>query len=123
MFSDPLSASYDGTSVSLIRLSTLSVPLKGGYGSKYAAPDDGLSLKIAHSQKLNGDRRVEVTLTKTAISDSPITGEPGDVSNSVGIVFELDQFDQNSDDVDLLRTALLALVNSTFQDRIASGES
>lgn len=123
MFSDPTSVTYNSVSKSLARLSALSGSGKDFYGAKYATADGEITMKVAHSKKINGDRRVEVILTRTALSTTPITGEPGSVSNSFGIILELDEFDQASGDVALLRTALLALTDATFTGRLVAGEA
>ena len=123
MFSDPTSVTYNSVSKNLNRLSSLTGVGANFYGTKYATADGELTLKVAHSQKVNADRRVEVLLTRTAIATTPITGEPAMVSNSFGIILELDEFGQAAGDVALLRTALLALVDTTFTGRLVSGEA
>ena len=124
MFSDPLSVTYNSVSKSLARLSSLSRKNpKGGYGTRYATADGELTLVVAHTVNEYDNRCVEVRLTRTALSSAPITGEPGMVSNSFGITIEFDEFNQNASDVALLRTAVLALVDSTFTSKLTAGES
>ena len=124
MFSDPLSVTYNSVSKSLVRLSSLARKnSKGGYGTRYATADGELTLVVAHTVNEYDNRCVEVRLTRTALSSAPITGQPGMVSNSFGITIEFDEFNQNASDVALLRTAVLALVDSTFTSKLTAGES
>jgi hypothetical protein len=121
LLSDPLSVTYDGDSISLVRIN------QADGASTYIAPDDYLRLDIRQSDSVvAGMTRCEITLTKVIPDSSP--EDPFDelwrpIPNSFGIVFEVNsnRF-ATSTDVPLLRTALLALVDSTLQGRLIGGE-
>jgi hypothetical protein len=121
LLSDPLSVTYDGDSVSLVRIN------QANGSSTYVAPDDYLRLDINRSATaVAGVERCEILLTKIIPDDSP--EDPFDenwrpIPNSFGIVIEVNsnRF-ATATDVPLLRTALLALVDSTLQGRLIGGE-
>jgi len=121
LLSDPLSVTYDGDTISLVRIN------QAAGSSTYIAPDDYLRLDILQSESVvAGMTRCEVKLTKVipdATPEDPFDEAWRPIPNSVGIVFEvnLNRF-ATSTDVPLLRTALLALVDSTLQGRLIGGE-
>jgi len=119
MLTDPQSVTYDGNAKSLPRISSDTV------GTMYRTADGEIALNIEHSVLPGGQRRVECKLTR--VIPDPTPSNVFDMyrikRNSVSIAFEVDALRANSStDIPLLRTALLALVDSTLQGRLIGGE-
>jgi hypothetical protein len=120
MFTDPLSVTFNGSATSLARVSADEV------GTTYATPDRSLVLEIFEvSVRGSGQRRIECKLSYAHPDPTPdpFSGGPASQINSVGLVFEVNPNGfYSGTDVPLLRTAILALVDSTFQGRVLGGE-
>lgn len=122
MFSDPLSVTYNSVAKSLPRQGV------SANGSVYGTSDGEFNLRVDLIRRVSDFGldvvRREVKLTRNI----PDTTDPAFTQlrfplNSFGLVYETDVIQtQASTDIPLLRTALLALVDSTFQGRILGGE-
>jgi len=120
MFSDPLSVTYNSSAKSLPRVgSSLS-------RSTYRTADNEFEVLIKNSSSPK-DGRTFVTIEMARTLPDPTAGDVFDdfrvIRNSFGISmgFDLTRA-ETSVDVPRLRTALLALVDSTFQSRLIGGE-
>lgn len=116
---DPQSVTYDGSPVSLARISST------GRTSLYASADNSLNLELSH-QVVSGREKTLVKLTHTKITADPLipaTNRPYNMA--VHIVINRPYNVGYSDaDVQLVLDALLALAgNATFKGKILNGES
>lgn len=119
MFSDPLSITYNGSPVSLPRVGV------DNDRSKYESSDRQFSVEIEKSRRADGTITREVKLTRVSPDSTPADAfDPyRRIPNGVSLVFTTDEFNSfSSTDLPLLRTALLALVDTTFQGRILGDE-
>jgi len=119
MFSDPLAVTYDGSAKSLPRVSA------SARGTAYRTADGEYEVRISDSSTERDGNRVSITLTRRLPDPTPsnVFDDYRDVKNSVTLSFGFDTSRaETSVDIPLLRTALLALVDSTFQSRLISGE-
>jgi hypothetical protein len=126
MLSDPLSVTYNGSAKSL--------PARGSFEPRagkliasraYGTADNEFGVVTSSWLLPAGVTRSEIILTRvTPDSDSdPFNGNWRELPNSVGLVFEANSFRYaTSVDIPLLRTALLSLVDSSFQAKLISGE-
>ena len=122
MFTDPQSVTYNGSGLTLPRQSA------SDESSKYGTADGQFELSIERSVRYNayGQRilRREVRLSRNV--PDPTVPDYNQVlfpTNSVSLVYECDEFHtETSTDIPRLRTALLALVDTTFQSRILGNE-
>jgi len=119
MLSDPISVTFDGSAKSLVRVS------QGSDSSIYRTSDGEFTLFLSESTFSDGMVRHEVIMEHRYPDPTPdaFSGGPGWQSNRVGLTFEVNpnRF-YSSTEIPLLRTALLALVDSTLQGRIIAGE-
>lgn len=119
MFTDPLSVTYNGSAKSLARISSDQT------GSVYATADGEFLATVKNSPTEDGLVRIEVLFGRNTPDPTPdpFSGGPGSVPNRVGLVYEVNpnRFYSTSE-IPLLRTALLSLVDSTFQSRLIAGE-
>jgi hypothetical protein len=119
MLTDPASVTYNGSAKSLVRIS------QDIDSTIYATSDGEFWMQIRNSLTRDGLTRREVLLERRAPDPTPdpFSGGPASVSNRFGLIFEtnLNRF-ESSTDIPLLRTALLAYVDSTLQGRILAGE-
>lgn len=93
--------------------------------SKYSTPEGEFSVYITRTQMADDVTRSEILLERiTQDSDTdPFNGDWRPLPNRVGLVFEVNDLRYaTSTDISLLRTALLALVDSTLQGRLIGGE-
>lgn len=126
MLSDPLSVTYDGSAKSL--------PSRGSFdpaagkliaSRAYATADNEFEVLNSSWLMPGAVTRSEIILTRVTpdADNDPFTGNWQRLPNSVGLVFEANSFRYaTSVDIPLLRTALLALVDSSLQARLISGE-
>lgn len=125
MFSDPTTVTVAGVSRSLSRkfLGTPQAPLKAVSGSSYSDATGEVEMVIHNDLMVNGNRRATVMLYKHNLDSSPWDGSVASLSNGVGLVFEVNsvRYMSATDLVDL-KTAVLALVDATFQGRVVGGE-
>lgn len=126
MLSDPLSVTYNGNAKSLPRLGSDSpVPGRIVQSRRYATPDGEFEVSTSVLSNDADVTRVEILLTRAAPDNDadPFNGLWRRLPNSVGLVYEVNNLHFNtSTDIPLLRTALLALVDSTLQGRLIGGE-
>jgi len=121
VFTDPLSVTYNSVSKSLPRIST------SGPKSLYRTADGEFSV---YNQR-NTDAKAGLTFVScrlTRVAPDPTPADVFDayrmIANSVSIGFGFDTATRANAAVDipLLRTALLSLVDSTYQGRLIGGE-
>jgi len=120
MLSDPLSVTYNGSAKSLPRTSM------GTNGTVYRTADGDYEVSISKSSKREGSTRVEIKLSKQIPDPTPadVFDDYRPITNAFGLVMEFDTVTraESSVDIPLLRSAILALVDSTLQSRLIQGE-
>lgn len=119
MFSDPMTITYNGSSVNLARTG-LDINT-----SVYTSSDRQFEVRISKSQNVDGTVTREVKLTRVTPDPTPSNAFDSyrRIPNAVSVVFTTDEFNSfSSTDLPLLRTALLALVDTTFQGRVLGDE-
>lgn len=122
MFSDPLSVTYNSVAKSLPRQASSDV------ASVYGTSDGEFTFTVSHTSRISDKGqpiiRREVILSRNVVdSTDPAFTQQRYPVNSVGLVFETDELRiESSTDIPLLRAALLALVDSTFQGRVIGNE-
>jgi len=119
MFTDPLTVTYDGSTKTLPRTGMSRT------GSIYRTANGEFAVKIANFTRRNGfeTRSIELMRTLPDLTPSDVFDPYRDVSNSFGVTYGFDlSRGGSSNDLPLLRTALLALVDSTFAGRLIGGE-
>ena len=125
MLSDPLSITYNSVGKSLPATGSFEPAVGRLINSRRYATSDS-QFEVFTSSWINGDVvRTEITLRRTTPDpdSDPFTGNTPALPNSVGLVFEANTLRYaTSVDIPLLRTALLALVDSTLQGRLIAGE-
>jgi len=122
MFTDPLSVTYDGSSKSLPRTS-----VEKDY-TRYRTADGEFEVLISNNLQSarNGVANASIKLVRRIPDPTP--GDPfndfRDIRNVFGLSYSFDAQTRAEASVDVprLRTALLALVDTTFQGRIIAGE-
>lgn len=121
MFSDPLSVTYNGSSKSLPKIGTTR-----NY-NRYKTADGEFEVYISNNpDSRTGILTVSVKLIRNIPDPTP--SDPFDPFRSeanafsIGYSTDLATHNQASTDHPLLRSALLALVDSTFYGRLISGE-
>lgn len=121
MFSDPLSVTYNGSGKSLARVGSTNI------STRYRTADGEFEILIS---KLPAKAPVWLSGTSIELARRLPDPTPADVfdnyrlvRNSFGISYRFDHTKaETSVDVPRLRTALLALVDSTFEGRLIGGE-
>jgi hypothetical protein len=119
MLSDPLSVTYDGTAKTLPRTSG------GPDRSVYRTGDSELELLIEIGKLRNGNAGKFISLSRKLPDPTPsnVFDDYRDVRNTFGVFYGFDVSRANlSVDIPLLRTALLAFVDTALQNRILAGE-
>jgi hypothetical protein len=121
VFSDPFSVTYDGSAKSLPRTGTSSKQ------TTYRTADREFAVVITkNSPSLrNGSNLVGISLARYLPDPTPadVFNDYREIRNVFGLTYSFDPTRaETSVDVPRLRTALLALVDSTFQGRLISGE-
>lgn len=119
MLTDPMSVTFNGSAKSLVRISTTAL------STVYATSDGEFMMKVTTSPAEGGLVRREILFAHNYPDSTPdpFSGGPASVPNRFGLVYETtaDAF-FSSTEIPLLRTALLAFVDSTLQSRILAGE-
>jgi hypothetical protein len=127
MFTDPITVTYNSLAKILPRTAarTRPGPVKQLGATVYKSADEQFGLYITRTAMRDGVNRVEVILERVpqdADSD-PFTGNWSSIPNRVGLVLETNKLlYQTATDIPLIRSALLALVDSTLQSRLIAGE-
>jgi len=123
MFTDPLSVTYNGSSKSLPRIS-----VEKDY-TRYQTADGEFEVLISNNLRSarNGVASASVKLARRIPDPTPgdvFNKDFREIRNVFGLSYSFDALTraETSVDVPRLRTALLALVDSTFQGRVISGE-
>jgi len=120
MFTDPLSVTYNSSAKSLPRVSTR------GQSSVYRTADKEFEVNISNFRAARDGRRlVQLELVRLVPDPTPDPFTSGRmVRNSFGVTygFDADTRAESSVDLPLLRSAVLALVDSTFAGRLITGE-
>jgi hypothetical protein len=121
MLTDPMAVTYNGNAKSLVRTSV------GRLGTRYRTADgefeatvSSLPLTVA-----TWDHIVSIELSRYLPDPTPADAFDAyrKVGNSFGIFYRFDRTRaETSVDVPLLRTALLAFVDTTIQGRLIAGE-
>jgi len=121
VFTDPFSVTYNGSAKSLPRVSVLRD------ASSYRTADGEFEINISSSRnKRDGRALVQFELVRTLPDPTP--GDAFDafrnIRNSFGVTYGFDPSTraQASVDLPLLRTAVLATVDSTLMSRLIGGE-
>lgn len=124
MLSDPLAVTYDGSSKSLPRATSFKPGVAKKLGSSsYASSDGEFSVRTERFLLADGSYRTEFTLFRTNPDPDPDPMVGVQRTNGVGLVFITDALGLNTSvDIPLLRTALLAYVDSATQSRLIAGE-
>jgi len=120
MFTDPLSVTYNGSAKSLTRVSV------SGGNTLYRTSDGEFEVSISHSPTADGLIRHEITLTRIAPDPTPadVFDNYSRLPNRFEMAFATNSYRAGSaTDLPLLRTALQALVDSSFQTRLVGGEA
>jgi hypothetical protein len=123
VLTDPLAVTYDGTPYSLPR-----VEVRGG-NTRYATADKAYEVTIrtsAYGPAADGIARVDIMLTRLLPDPTPsnVFDAFRFIRNGFGLSYVFDSTTRAETSVDIpkLRTATLALVDSTLQSRLISGE-
>lgn len=119
MFTDPFSVTYNGTAYSLPRTGLTKQQ------SFYRTADGTLAITVRNSNGRDGSRLAVIELARRVPDPTPTDAfDPyREIVNGCSIGFRTDvSLASASSDIPLLRTALLALVDSTFQSRLIGGE-
>jgi hypothetical protein len=120
LFTDPLAVTYDGSAKSLPRVGA------GRTGATYRTADRELEITISGSRNLgNGVQSRSINLGR--LVPDPTPGDVFDdyrlIRPTFGLVYYFDAKTRAGvSDIPNLRTALLALVDTTFQGRLIAGE-
>lgn len=117
MLSEPLSITYDGVAKSLARTQFASDKTP----SAFVASNNEFRMIMSEIQQ--GDsNRVEVILERAVVDTDPDNGYQY-LPNRFGVVYEFNRSQYNTaTDIPLLRSALLAFLDTTVQGRILAGE-
>jgi len=121
MLTDPLAVTYNSVAKSLVRIS------QGASGTRYRTADGEFEVQISKTQPKTEAWQDSVYFELTRVLPDPTPTNAFDafrrVTNSFGIAIRFDATRaETSVDVPLLRTALLAFVDSTLQGRLIAGE-
>jgi len=125
MFSDPLVVTYNSVAKNLPRAITSRSGVSKQTGASSYVTADG-EFQVFTTQSLLGTQgtRSEITLGRiTPDPDGPLTGSYDLYPNRFGLIYETNSLRYaTAVDVPLLRTALLSLVDASFQTRLIAGE-
>jgi len=118
MFTDPITVTYDGTAYSLPRTGS------GKLSSYYRTADGTLGLGVNGSIGRDGMRSAVIKLQRRMPDPTPaeVFDPYREIINAFSLGYQFDTTRAGLSDIPLLRTALLALVDSTFQGRLINGE-
>jgi hypothetical protein len=120
VLTDPLAVTYDGSAKSLPRTSA------GPNGTRYRTADGEFEINITNFPIMR-DGRQGVSIELVRRLPDPTPSDAFDayrvIRNGFSVAYAFDPSRaEASVDVPRLRTALLALVDTTFQGRLISGE-
>jgi hypothetical protein len=120
ILTDPLAITYDGSAKSLVRTGL------GRNGTVYRTADREFEMKISDLPvQRDGSIAREISLSRMLPDPTPgnVFDDFREIRNSVKLTFGFDPTRANTSvDIPLLRTALLAFVDSTLQGRLIAGE-
>jgi hypothetical protein len=120
ILTDPLAVTFDGSSKTLVRTGL------GKNGAVYRTADREFEMRISDAPvQRDGSIVREISLTRMLPDPTPgnVFDDFREIRNSVKLSFGFDPTRANTSvDIPLLRTALLAFVDSTLQGRIIAGE-
>jgi len=122
MLTDPLSVTYNAVSKSLVRITS-----EPGT-TRYRTADGEFEVLIVSGISSQGNPNVErrtISLSRRIPDPTPsdVFDDFREIKNVFGLSYEFDTTRaESSVDIPLLRTALLAFVDSTLQGRLIAGE-
>jgi len=119
MFTDPLSVTYNSTSKSLSRV------MQDEASSRYRTADGEFEVNISTRSDKDGLEFRQISLTRLIPDPTPtnVFDNFRPIRNAYGLSYAFDTTRaEASVDFPRLRTALLALVDSTFEGRLIAGE-
>jgi hypothetical protein len=119
VLSDPISVTYNGSGKSLARTG------QDQLQNVYRTADGEFEVVISSSSDSDGVERREITLARRLPDATPSNAFDAyrEIRNVFGLSYAFDSTRaEASVDIPLLRTALLAFVDSTLQGRIIAGE-
>jgi hypothetical protein len=122
MFSDPFSVTYNSTALSLPR-----TEVAKDY-TKYKTSDGEFEIIISNNLQRPKDGIATASIKLVRRIPDPTPGNAfdayRDIKNVFGLSYSFDALTRSEALVDVprLRTALLALVDTTFQSRVIAGE-
>jgi len=119
VFSDPLAITYDGSAKSLPRVSGSATR------TVYRTADGEFEVSISNVATSKDGNRAEITLSRRLPDPTPsnVFDDYRVIKNSFTLSFGFDSTRaESSVDLPRLRTALLALVDSSFTTRLIGGE-
>jgi hypothetical protein len=119
LLSDPLSITYDGSAKSLPRVSS------GPNSTVYRTSDGVFEIRISNAPGRGSDSLVRISFSR--VTPDPTPSDAFDpyrtIRNSFELCFSFDISRYEASTVlPLLRTALLAFVDTTLQGRLIAGE-
>lgn len=125
MLTDPAALTYNSGAISLARgAGDFPGVGKRSSHSHYRTSSGEFELGVSHSFLGGGAIRSEVILSRndTDAGSNPFPGLPL-TFNRFGLIYDINVMHQETaTDIPLLRTALLAFVDTTLQNRIIGGE-
>lgn len=121
MLTDPMSVTYNGSAKSLVRVYT------DASLSKYRTADGEFEVVVSNDNVTNsdGERTISIELSRWLPDPTPadVFDPYRRIRNTFGISYRVDVTQASTSvDLPLLRTALLAFVDSTLQGRLLAGE-
>lgn len=125
MLTDPVSLTYNAGAISLARgAGDFPNIAKRGAHTHYRTSDGQFELGVTHSLLGGGATRSEITLGRNDVDSvsNPFQGLPL-TFNRFGLIYETNLLHlETNTDIPLLRSTLLAFVDSTLQGRLIGGE-
>lgn len=126
MLSDPLAVTYDGVAKTLPRSTGVTSGVTKRLGVNFYRTADGeFVAKTARSLLANGSFLSSIELGRTTpdADSDPFNGDWSALPNFFGLTYTVNPVRYaTSVDIPRLRTALLALVDTSLQARLISGE-
>jgi hypothetical protein len=126
MLSDPLTPTYNSVGLSLPRASGIYPGVRKRLAaSVYRTPDGEFQIFTEYASLSAEMRRTTILMERRKLDTDtdPYNGGAFMLPNRFGLVYDVDINQRDTaTDMPRLRTALLALVDSTFQGRLIGGE-